>query len=270
MSYLEDKKTHIDKIGPVDKKTHIDKIGLVDKKTHIDEIGLVDKKTHIDEIGPVDKKTHIDEIGITGKKTSVGERLKRIFKLVGILLSTILVPIILSAYQDNTNQWVQNLFSGKETKNTPSTSNQGKLQSDDAILIKLNQLAHNGKIINCDFSLGTNEQVLYKKWGKPDYKAKIGLIEYWDYKERHIIFGVYKNRLIDIRSFDPLLQKFTLKQLEESGEPDIEYDHMNLDQHFTVYKIGKYKLRMVFPKPTKKVPSPNLINISLVDINYSH
>lgn len=201
-------------------------------------------------------------------KKIVKKRLQRIIKWIGMLCGTILVPVILAAYEDTTNQWIHNLFSGKETKNTSTVSNQGNLQSDEAILLKLSQLGNHGKIINCDFSLGTSEQVLLQKWGKPDYKDNIGLIEYWNYKERYITFGVYKNLLIDIRSDDPMLQKLTLEKLKEARKPDKEYDHMSLNQHFIVYNMGKYKLRMVFPKPTKKVPSPNLISISLVDINY--
>ncbi|WP_338055334.1 DUF4309 domain-containing protein [Shimazuella alba] len=93
-------------------------------------------------------------------------------------------------------------------------------------------------------------------------------MEYWEYK-RHMIIGIHKNRIIDIRYFNPILQKITLEQLKDAGIPDKEYDHMNLDQHFVVYHMGKYKLRMVFPKPTADVPSPNLISVSLVDINYA-
>jgi hypothetical protein len=144
------------------------------------------------------------------------------------------------------------------------------LKSDEATLVKLNQLAHNGRIIDCEFPLGTSEQTLHQKWGEPDYISKLGLIEYWNYKERHIVIGVYNNRIIDIRSMDPKLQKLTLEQLKKIGKPDEEYDHMNLDQHFLVYIMGNYKLRMVFPKPTEQVPSPNLINISLVDMNYDN
>jgi beta-N-acetylhexosaminidase len=133
----------------------------------------------------------------------------------------------------------------------------------------LNQLSYNGRIPKCEFPLGTSKEALLQKWGEPDYKSDVGMIEYWEYKDHHIIIGVHKNRMIDIRSFDPVLQKITLEQVEEANKPDEEYDHMSLNQHFVVYNMGKYKLRMIFPKPTPEISSPNLINISLVDINYS-
>lgn len=249
MSYLEEKGTYIGEINQKDKGP------IVNKKLSHREMASSER---IDKIDPEDNRKN-------GK-----ERLKLIMKLVGILLSTIIIPIILSAYQEQTSQWVHHLFADNKTKKPPITPNQGKLQSVDEILIKLNQLAHNGRIINCDFSLGTSKQELLQKWGNSTDQSKNGLIEYWNYKERHITLGVYKNRLIDIRSFDPLLQKLTLGQVKESGKPDKEYDHMNLDQHFIVYHMGNYKLRMVFPKPTINDPSPHLINISLVDINYSN
>ncbi len=217
-----------------------------------------------------EKATIIDEIKPDKKEPRVKKRLEWILKIGGILLSTILIPIILSAYQDTTNNWVHNLFNKKEpTKKVSATSNQGNLHSDEAILIKLNQLANSGKIIKCDFALGTQIQDITQKWGQPDSVDHVGVIEYWNYKKQHIVFGVYKDQLIDIRSFDPILQKLTLKQILESGKPNKEYNHTSLDQHFLVYNIGNYKLRLIFPKPTEDVPSPHMINISLVDTNYA-
>lgn len=217
-----------------------------------------------------DKAAILDEIKPEGKEKNARKKFEWILKIVGILLSTILIPVILSAYQDTTNTWVHDLFNKKETtKKSPVPTNQGNLQSDEAILIQLNQLANSGKIIKCDFALGTQIQDIIQKWGEPDSIDHVGVIEYWNYKNHHIVLGVYTDRLIDIRSFDPVLQKLTLKQIIKSGKPDKEYNHMSLDQHFVVYNIGKYKLRMIFPKPTENVPSPNMINISLVDTNYA-
>jgi beta-N-acetylhexosaminidase len=231
---------------------------------------IIDEKETIDVPTQPNKKITKDEISNFDKEGSKKERLQMFAKIFGILLTTILIPVILSTYQDTTTKWIKNLFSGKETNQVSATSTQGNLKSDEATLIKLNQLANNGKMINCEFSLGTNEQILLQQWGKPDYISKVGLIEYWDYKEHHITIGVYKSRMIDIRSVAPELLKLTLGQLKDTGKPDDEYDHMNLDQHFLVYNMGKYKLRMIFPKPTQQVPSPHLIKVSLVDLNYSN
>lgn len=255
MSLLDEQKTLVYKKSSTDKKTSIDKHSTSDTETTKVKANPQLKPKPQDDINLLEQKEH---------------SAKKVLKFLGILLTTILIPVILSAYEDTTDKWIQNLFKNNETKPVAASSEQVNLKSDEATLIKLNQLAYNGRIINCELPLGTSEQTLRYKWGEPDYVSKLGLINYWNYKERHIVIGVYNNRMIDIRSMDPELQKLTLDQIKKTGKPDKEYAHMNLDQHFLVYNMGKYKLRMVFPKPTEQGPSPQLINISLVDINYDN
>lgn len=257
MSLLDEQKTLVYKKSNTDKKTDIDRKSSSDTET-----------TKVESNQPKQKPQ--DDISPMEQKESSNKKLLLILKFAGILLTTILIPIILSAYEDTTDKWIQNLFGNNETKPVSASSEQVNLKSDEATLIKLNQLAYNGRTINCELPLGTSDQTLRYKWGEPDYISKLGLINYWNYKERHIVIGVYNSRMIDIRSTDPELLKLTLDQIKKTGKPNKEYDHMNLDQHFLVYNMGKYKLRMVLPKPTKQVPSPNLINISLVDINYDN
>jgi hypothetical protein len=267
MSCLEEKKTLTDEISSSEKKETKDEINS-DTKVTIAEKKHSNIKTPSEEASHSDIKT-MNETSAPEKQNSAKKRFQRSLKFLGIIITTVLIPVILSAYQDTTSKWIKNLFGGTNTNSVSATPNQKKLQSDEAILIKLNQLSYNGRIPNCEFPLGTSEETLLQKWGEPDYKSDVGMVEYWEYKNYHMIIGIHKNRIIDIRSFDPVLQKITLGQLKEAGKPDKEYDHMSLNQHFIIYHMGKYKLRMIFPKPTAEAPSPNLINVSLVDINYA-
>ena len=128
-----------------------------------------------------------------------------------------------------------------------------QVNSQRILLKSISTLAHQGKIINCDFSICPIENVM-EKWGKPDKvegveKAK-GI--YCTYSRYNVVFGFGKGDLIfEIRSFDSRLRQISLSTVKNTlGTP--AYNAKYYDQKIIGYTAGKdYKILLVFAE-TKK------------------
>lgn len=122
------------------------------------------------------------------------------------------------------------------------------------LLIKMKQLAEDGKVINSTFYVKTTVMEDVKsKWGEPDKSEWIAAAKgiYATYSKQAIVFGFNKgSQVFEVRSFDKQLQKLSLAKTKEVyGTPALD---VNVNGEKIIgYTAGQeFKMELVFPLPT--------------------
>lgn len=154
------------------------------------------------------------------------------------------------------------------TKSKPSDSNGDKPSSLEALVRETFSLSKEGKIVNSPFISGKTKKIeVMNQWGKPDQTTKTSSVMYQEYGKHHVVLGYLGEILIDIRSYDSVLQTVRLSEIKKSGgEPDqVRYyqDRFN-NQIILIYHVNSTTdLKWILPKPTEKEPNPKVDHISV-------
>lgn len=154
------------------------------------------------------------------------------------------------------------------TKSKPSDLNGDKPTSLEALVRDIFSLSKEGKIVNSPFISGKTQKIdVTNQWGKPDQITKASSVMYEEYAKHHVVLGYLGETLIDIRSYDPVLQTIRLSEIKKAGgEPDqVRYykDRLNT-QIILIYHVNSTTdLKWILPKPTEKEPNPKVNHISV-------
>ncbi|WP_031515070.1 YjgB family protein [Desulfofalx alkaliphila] len=133
---------------------------------------------------------------------------------------------------------------------------------DNELLHEIFQLAQQGKVINCEFSVeSTVIDTVKEKWGEPDRADYIAAAKgtYATYLEHDVVFGYNKgSQIFDVRSYRDKLKEITLSGLYDTlGKPDNIHNYDS--EVMLVYRAGeKYQLLFIFPKINEQNPDPHL------------
>ena len=148
----------------------------------------------------------------------------------------------------------------------PTSSSQADTQK--TLLTNIKKLAHQGRVINSEFSVKTTVMDdIEKKLGKPDKTDWVPAAKgtYSTYSKYKLAFGFNKgSQIFEVRSFDSSLNKIPLSMVKEVyGTP--EYDVKNNGEEIIGYTAGQeYKILLVFPKTAKGSNDPLLEHYSVL------
>lgn len=153
-----------------------------------------------------------------------------------------------------------------ESASAASSSQQNDAQK--ALLLNMQKLAQDGKVINCDFAVKSNViEDVQDKWGKEDKTEYIASAKgnYSTYSKHNAVFGFNKgSQLFEVRSFDSQLKNITLSAVKSVlGKPD--HDVKSDKEEIIGYVINKdYKLLLVFPISKTGGADPKLDHYSVL------
>jgi hypothetical protein len=132
----------------------------------------------------------------------------------------------------------------------PSTAD-----TQELLLLEIEENAKIGKTINCEFMAGGNVsmQEVESSWGKADESNWVvdAKGNYSTYKERQVVLGSNKgDAIFEVRSFDTRINQISRKTVESYfGIPD--HSATTKDEDILGYIINEnYKLLLVFKQPT--------------------
>ncbi|SPF51113.1 BlaR1 peptidase M56 family protein (fragment) [Candidatus Desulfosporosinus infrequens] len=148
------------------------------------------------------------------------------------------------------------------SSNTTSTISTNQLtDSTKTLLLNMMQVAQQGKIINSEFSVKTNNIAdVEKAWGNPDREDYVASSKgtYSTYLSHNVAVGFNKGgQIFEVRSLSGnQIAGITLAKVKEVfGTPT--YNTTSNNQEIIGYTAGQeFKIEMVFPQPTTNDANP--------------
>jgi|GEM_PF-3056166 len=149
------------------------------------------------------------------------------------------------------------------TSNPASNAPTSQADPTRTTILNMMQLAHQGKVVNCDFPAKTTSyQDVEKAWGKADttdYSAA-AKGRYATYASHYVVFGINKgDQIFEVRSLaSHQFASVSLAKVKEVlGTPG--YDTKSNEQEIIGYTAGQeFKIERVFPQPTTSNPNPSM------------
>jgi hypothetical protein len=137
----------------------------------------------------------------------------------------------------------QSVLAEKTTLDQKETASKSEYNS--SLIQELKKLANQGRMMGCEFPIGTNKETVLQAWGEPDkvefkyfylYKKK------YSYKKTDVTLTFDSNNLISaIEVRYPPIKNLILSDVEKAlGAPE-----KNVGFDFMVYKLCGYKLIFV-------------------------
>ncbi len=152
--------------------------------------------------------------------------------------------------------------------NNSSNGTQGtETDSQVALLNSITTLAQQGKIINSDFpASSTSIQTIESKLGKADTSEWVAQAKgtYYTYSKQNVVFGINRDQLFEVRSFDSRLAQISLSMVKNTlGNP--AYNTTSGGDQIIGYTAGKdFKILFVFSKSTNDSNDPMLDHYSVL------
>ena len=190
---------------------------------------------------------------------------RRLFSRWLIGLATLaLATSACSFFSDEAAQDPDPVLPGQEEAAVPGGEKSAPADAA-SFLARLVEQAEQGMIPDSEFSLlrSTIDEV-EQRWGKPDKVDSVDGTSYATYEQRGVTFGFAEanRQIVDLRSYDPMLQSITPAMLEEQlGAPDQVREIP--DEIVYSYSIGeKIALRFVISAHSGTVDHLSLLAIS--------
>lgn len=201
----------------------------------------------------------IDPVTVEELDEARRRRKKKILRLVSSFLSVILIPVILTvvlaAYEDETNEWVRNLFEG-EKKETYMES--------------LKRLASEGNMPEYECgALGSGITNVINRCGEPiarkdtyDVSSTMTSLyyQYGDHKLVHLNFE--NDRLKAIKVMDESKESLSVDEMKRVFGTPVEtaenQTNLKSDTVYYQYLLSVYDLMLNFSKDTGKLKDINL------------
>jgi len=152
--------------------------------------------------------------------------------------------------------------SKKYTTALSSSNSEPQNDAQATLLNDIEQLAQQGKVINCEFAVETTViDTVKEQWGDADKEDYIPDAKgtYATYAKHNVDFGFNKgSQIFDVRSYDYRLKEITMSKVKEVlGTP--ENTHQFETEDMLVYQVGEqYQLLFIFPKSTEENSAPQL------------
>lgn len=148
-----------------------------------------------------------------------------------------------------------------ETQTSPPSSS-SDTDAEKDLLINIQALASEGKVLGCDFPVKTTVmEDITKQWGEPDKIDWVAAAKgsFATYASRALVFGFNKGmQIFEVRSSDQQLQSLSLTKIKEVfGVP--AYDTTANGEEIIGYTAGQeFKIEFVLPQPTSSNSNPSL------------
>ncbi|MGE5391611.1 MAG: YjgB family protein [Deltaproteobacteria bacterium] len=194
-------------------------------------------------------------------------------KLSLMILLILFVSLPLTGCNNNKEQPApsktgDNAVTQEKTPSAPGDPEKKRQQKATVLLQDIEKQARQGKVPGCDYAVKTAvlEDVL-KAWGQPDKSEYLPAAKgtFVTYSGHGIVLGYNKGmQVFDIRSYD--------KELNVIGPSDLirvygkaavtrSFD----DQQMIGYVVSdEFRIRFIFPAPTKSEPDPGLDHLAIL------
>lgn len=167
----------------------------------------------------------------------------------------------------STDSSTANNVAKSSENNTSEVKQNTQTDSQVALLNSITTLAQKGKIINSDFAASsTSIQTIESKLGKADKSEWVAQAKgtYFTYSKQNVVFGINRDQLFEVRSFDSRLGKISLSMVKKSLGNPAHIATSGGDQ-IIGYTAGKdFKILFVFPKSTSASADPILSHYSVL------
>lgn len=171
-----------------------------------------------------------------------------------------------NANVSTTNTTSTNVTDSSEN-NTNEVNHGTQTDSQVALLNSITTLAQSGKIINSEFpASSTSIQTIESKLGKADTSEWVAQAKgtYYTYSKQNVVFGINRDQLFEVRSFDSSLGQISLSMVKKNlGDP--AYNTTGGGEQTIGYTAGKdFKILFVFSTPTNANDDPILNHYSVL------